>query len=351
VPEAPRPEAGAPARAVFVVPPGRPPSGGDLYNRFLLRALEAEGWPFETATLPRLVPGAFPPRTEFWIDSLYLPGLAAADPFGPDDRVFFIIHWLPSEEPGLAPGPAKALRRTEDRWLGRAAGFLATGPATRDRLRARGFTDKPILLVPPALCVRPEGPRRIPEGFSGLIVSSLTRGKGVPSFLEALGREIREDDGLLIRIAGRTDIEPETAAVCLREVAAHPLLGRRVVHLGFVPPEELGAEYSKSSVLISPSPAEAFGMAFHEARAFGLPVLALRAAYSAPFIEPGRNGLLFGSAAGLARGVRKLARDPRRMRALAVTAAESRPDAARSWTDAARSFLSLREGCAIFRGG
>lgn len=348
------PEAGAAAargQAVFVVPPGQPPSGGDLYNRFLLRALRAEGFGVEATTLDRLVTGAHPRRTEFWVDSLYIPALAAAAPFGPEDRVFALIHSLPSADPGLSPDAAGKLRRAEDRFFARTSGFLVTGPHTANALRGRGLGGRPILVVPPAPCVLPKGPLLPPDVFTGLIVSSLIRGKGVPDFLDALAREVRTADVFAIRIAGRTDIEPATASICLEAIDAHPLIRRSVVHLGFVPCEELGGEYERSSALISPSSSETFGMAFHEARAFGLPILAVRAPYSEPFIAAGRTGLLFESAAELARGTLGLVREPQRLRRLAASAAEARPATAHTWTDAARSFLSQRQGYAIFGHG
>lgn len=345
-------EAAARGDIIFVVPPGRPPSGGDLYNRFLLRALGAEGFRVESTTLRRLAAtGGYAPRTEFWLDSLYIREMVEADPFRPDDRVFFIIHSLPSADPGISPDTADKLRQAEDRLFARALGFLVTGPRTADALRERGFAAKPILFVPPAPCVLPKGPPVAPDIFTGLIVSSLIRGKGVPDFLEALGREVRATDVFAIRIAGRTDIEPETAAACLESIGVHPLLRERVVHLGFIPYEDLGGEYRQSSALISPSPAETFGMAFHEARAFGLPILAVRAPYSEPFIEDGRTGLFFESAAELAGGTLEVVRRPQRLRDLAAAAAERRPASAYTWADAARSFLGQRASYAIFRRG
>jgi glycosyltransferase involved in cell wall biosynthesis len=343
-------EAAARGDIVFVVPAGRPPSGGDLYNRFLVRALGAAGLPVETTTLGRLAAdGEYTPRTELWVDSLYIREMVEADPFRPGDRIFFIIHSLPSVDSGISRALAERLRRTEDRLFARASGFLVTGPRTAETLRDRGFGGRPILFVPPAPCVLPKGPAVAPDAFTGLIVSSLIRGKGVPEFLDALGREVLATDAFAIRIAGRTDIEPETAAACLETIGAHPLLRESVIHLGFIPYEELGGEYEQSSVLISPSPAETFGMAFHEARAFGLPILAVRAPYSEPFIEDGRTGFLFESAAELAGGTLELVRRPERLRGLAAAAAERRPAAAYSWADAARSFLGQRASYAIFR--
>jgi len=311
--------------------------------------LRDAGFGFETITLDRLARGAFLPGTEFWVDSLYIPELDEASPFGPDDRIFYIIHSLPSEDPGAPPGPAARLRQAEDRLFSRASGFLVPSPLAGERLEARGCSDRAILLVPPAPCVLPTGPHRQRTAFAGLIVSSLIRGKGVPDFLEALGREVTAGDNFEIRIAGRTDIEPETAASCLERVNAHPLLRTRIVHMGFIPCEELGREYEECSVLISPSPNETFGMAFHEALVFGLPILARRAPYSEPYISPGRTGLLFGSTTELARGTLELVRRPGRLRAIAASSEANRPAAAATWAGAARSFLSQRKSCAIFR--
>ncbi|HSA96431.1 MAG TPA: hypothetical protein VLJ16_10280, partial [Acidobacteriota bacterium] len=228
------------AGVLFVVPAGRPPSGGDLYNGFLLRALKEEGFAVERTTLARLAAGRPAPETELWVDSLYIPAVASAVPCGPRHRVFFIIHSLPSEDPGKTRREAAKLREAEDRAFRGASGFLVTGPRTGEVLKARGYVDLPVIFVPPAPCVLPKGRLEAPKIFTGLIISSLIRGKGVPAFLEALGRAIRPDDLLRIRVAGRVDIEPETAAACLGATNAHPLLRRRVTHLGFVRPEKLG---------------------------------------------------------------------------------------------------------------
>ncbi len=329
--------------AVFVVPEGHPPSGGDLYNRFLLNALRAAGFRFETTTLHRLTPRLYPAGTEFWVDSLYIPALGERNPFRPDDRIFFIIHSLPSADPGLSEEAAEQLRQAEDWLFPGASGFLVTGPWAGEALNGRGLDEVPVLTVPPAPCVLPKGPVVAPPVFTGLIVSSLIRGKGVPEFLAALGREVRTDDVFAIRIAGRTDIEPETAAASLVAVAAHPLLRKSVRHLGFVPYEDLGEEYGRSSALICPSACETFGMAFHEARIFGLPILAVRAPYSEPFVEAGRTGLLCETAGELPELTLEVARDPERLRELAAGAARARPAAAYTWADAARSFLKQRQ--------
>jgi len=334
---------------VFVVPPGRPPSGGDLYNRFFLEALKDEGFRFETAVWEDAGLDAPAGAEEVWVDSLYIPRLAEALRDAPrrGPRIFLVVHSLPSEDPGLGPEAAGGLRTVEDLLFARVTGFLATGRPTAESIGRRVGPAKPILLVPPALCVRPTGKVRVPDTCTGLIVSSLIRGKGVPAFLEALAGRVRPQDAFRLRVAGRTDIEPGTAAECLAAVRAHSGLRERVVHLGHLSLDEVAREYEGSSVFVSPSPREGHGMAFHEARAFGLPVLAIRAPYSEPFIAPGSTGFLYDSPDALARGLLGLVRRPERLRSLEA-AARRRP--ARTdylWPDAARSFLRQRTACAI----
>ena len=86
-------------------------------------------------------------------------------------------------------------------------------------------------------------------------------------------------------------------------------------------------------------------MAFHEGRAFGLPILAVRASYCERFIEDGRTGLLYGNATELAFGMLGLVREPKRIGKLARAAALAKPSAPYTWADAAGSFLKQRAGC------
>src|SRR5512137_2139830 len=125
------PEAGASgavAGVIFVVPPGRVPSGGDLYNRFLLEALRAEGLRFETAPLEEAGLAAFESFDEIWVDSLYIPELTGTlpSPGGRKPKVFLIVHYLPSEDPGVPPSRASKLRAAEDRLFGLISGCLST---------------------------------------------------------------------------------------------------------------------------------------------------------------------------------------------------------------------------------
>ncbi len=334
--------AAARAGAVFVVPTGVPPSGGDLYNRCLADALSRAGFRCRTVG-PEAMPVGRALPAELWVDGLFmgeLEGRLAPARAGRD--VFLIVHSLPSLDSALPARTARERRAAERRALDTASGFLVTSAYTRDVLRARGFRDRPIFVVPPATCViAPDGPRPTTR-FMGLVAGSLIPSKGILDYLAALRRLLRPPDDLTLRIAGRADIDPACASACLRTIETDPLLARAAVYLGPLPLERLRAEYAAANVFVSPSRTESYGMAFHDAMACGLPVLALRAPYSEPFIRHGRTGLLCPDAASLARATLSLARRPGRLAALARGADAARDERERrdyTWNDAALAFL------------
>jgi glycosyltransferase involved in cell wall biosynthesis len=144
-------------------------------------------------------------------------------------------------------------------------------------------------------------------------VSNLVRTKGVFEFLTRLGDRLAPGDEFRIRIAGRTDIEPAHAMACLRAIDTHVGLRGRVEFLGPVSLRRMKGLYERSSVFITASSLETFGMAAHEARAFGLPILGLRAPYLEDLVENGRTGSLGDTVEDLAVGALALIRAPERL--------------------------------------
>ena len=203
---------------VFVLPEDHTsPSGGNLYNHFLLRALRDEGLSFETTDLhealnhaQRGAPGVY------WVDSLYLSCLdELVMKRSPGQDIFFIVHHLPSLEPTRDEQVATLSEAQEQDILGQMTGFLVTSPFTKEVLVRRKLVSKPILVVPPALCLSPSGKKTEAAGFRGLMVSNLIRRKGILEFLEEPGRRLLRGDRFGIQVAGRFDIEPCYAEACL----------------------------------------------------------------------------------------------------------------------------------------
>jgi glycosyltransferase involved in cell wall biosynthesis len=125
--------------------------------------------------------------------------------------------------------------------------------------------------------------------------------KGGPALLQAF-RRVR-----LTHPDARLWIVSERAPAVLPDGAEH---------LGLVGPDRLAALYGRASVFALPTLREAFGLAFVEAMAFGLPVVAPRLEAIPEIVSDGEAGVLVppGDADALARAVRDLLGDPVRAR-------------------------------------
>jgi glycosyltransferase involved in cell wall biosynthesis len=176
------------------------------------------------------------------------------------------------------------------------------------------------------------------------MVGNLIRQKGVLEFLDCLGRRLKPGDLFTLRIAGRADIEPEYAARCLELLERHSRLKGRVAYMGPLPPAGIKRCYESSTVFITASSAETFGMALQEAMLFGLPVLALDAAYARRLLRSHLSGRLFRSIPALTDACLEYVRNPPALEALARRSRASSPPMTYDWADAARAFLDRFRG-------
>ncbi|MEK7466184.1 MAG: glycosyltransferase family 4 protein [Planctomycetota bacterium] len=110
-------------------------------------------------------------------------------------------------------------------------------------------------------------------GFTVLCVCRLYRRKRVEVLLKAAALLKGRIAGLRVRVVGDG---PEQGR--LRELHASLKLDGTVDWLGYVPPEELAAEYRSCNVFCLPSVQEGFGIVLLEAMAAGAPIVASRAA-------------------------------------------------------------------------
>ena len=136
---------------------------------------------------------------------------------------------------------------------------------------------------------------------------------------------IRDLDWQMLCI-GSLDRDPRNAR-SIRQMISAARLGRRITLAGEQPPRMVMRAYRAADVFVLPSFHEGYGMAFAEAMAHGLPIIAT-AAGAIPETVPREAGLLVppGDAAALARALRRVIAQP----ALAVRlAAGSRAAGAR----------------------
>jgi len=178
---------------VFILPEDHTsPSGGNLYNHFLLQALRKVGLFFKTVDFHQGLEHAqkgFP--GVYWVDSLYVGSIEELlMSRSPEQDIFLIIHHLPSLEPTDNDHVVAVSAAEEQDILKRMTGFLVTSAFTKDTLLCRKLLDKPILVVPPALCIHPSGRKTEAVGFKGLMVSNLIKRKGILEFLENLGKRL-----------------------------------------------------------------------------------------------------------------------------------------------------------------
>jgi glycosyltransferase involved in cell wall biosynthesis len=327
-------------RQVFVLPQDRrSPSGGNLYNRFLLKALRARGFAFSVLTIETALRDARRARpTRYWLDSLLLDRMAELRTLAAaSSECYVIVHYFPSLQPALGARARSAWRRLEDTAFTSADGFLATSDFAAAELAGRGTGTRPLLVVPPAPVVTP-GPaaRARAPGFRALMVANLVPGKGVLEFLEAFAPRAPGGD-FSLEIAGSGDADTPYAERCRRVVARHEALRGRVRFLGALSLASLRRAYERNTFFISASRMESFGMALGEARAFGLYLLAREAGNVANLVAA-PIGEVFTSDDTLAARAARIAGDA----ALAgrLRGAMPAPAPGASWGETAALFLA-----------
>lgn len=322
---------------VFALPAGSEEiSGGNLYNAQLIAAL-ARKRPVRVTDIAGCRADSERGRAGFYlIDSLDLDELARFPAPRPGQAFGLLVHHLPSLEPGMpADDPALAVERAA---LARCDVWIATSPFTAALLRERGHDPRRIVTVPPAAasCTRALPSPAPPFVFS--MVSNLIPRKGVLELLDALSSQLTAADAFQLELAGRADLAPEHAQACLARLQSEPLRSRGRF-LGAVPYAHVGACYERAAAFVSASKMETFGMALQEARAFGLPILALDRGHAREHFTHGVNGVLVQSIPELAQQLLSLVREPARMQALFAAAQRSRDPSAYTWDVAAEQFL------------
>jgi glycosyltransferase involved in cell wall biosynthesis len=143
---------------------------------------------------------------------------------------------------------------------------------------------------------------------------------------------------------GATDADPPYAQRVRRRIAA-PDLRDRVVVPGSVPIEEVGRLYRSADVFALCSFVDAYGMAWAEALAAGLPVVGWRAGNLPSLTEHGREALMAepGDIAGLASALRAITTDGV-LRDRLSAAARDRGRTLPTWRASAdRFFVAVRD--------
>ena len=336
----------------FVVP-GRLDqlTGGYLYDRNIVEGLRSRGRAVRLVELgPAADPAAFaaiPSGTAAVVDGLAFPRLAqvvAAE--ARRLRLVAFVHHPLAEETGLSKAEAERMARLEADMLPRFRGVLCPSRKTAAAVERYGIPADRIAVVLPGTA-KPTAYRRLRRGPARalLCVASLVPRKGHRVLVEALAR-LRHLDWRL-QCVGSLDRDPATTRAVRRKISAAGL-SRRVTLSGERQPATLTHAYRAADIFVLPSFHEGYGMAYAEAMAHGLPIVATTAG-AIPETVSREAGLLVspGDPGALARALRRVIAEPLLAARLAAgsRAAGARlpdwPQATKQWESALNRFAAL----------
>lgn len=255
-------------------------------------------WMFDGRGVARAVDRALQERPadmvlSYYHDGGYVPAVAARHgvPFG------YISTWQSYEKALAAPLrgiPEPFARGLKQRRVvaphRQASVLFATSEFTRDELiRFVGVDPERIVIC--RLGVAPrffDVPRSAPEQVTRLLFfGRIIPSKGVGDAIEALGQLAAQGvNGWQLRLVGQGD------PAWVREAAARCGIADRIELAPAAADDALCAELERAHVAVLPSHFEAFGLAFAEAQAAGLPVVAYRAGSVGEVVEDGVSGWL-----------------------------------------------------------
>lgn len=269
----------------FAVPPGLDdrtrPSGGNAYDRRIVRGLAAAGW----TVLLREISGRWP-----WPDAhslgalrntlrripdgalVLLDGLVAspADDVMTSEagrlRLVVLVH-MPLGH-GAADG---GVREREAAVLGAAAAVVTTSMwARRTLLELYSLPGDRVHVAEPGVDAAALAPGTETAGAL-LTVAAVIPAKGYDMLVDALGTltDVRWES----RCVGSLERDPVFVDRLRRRVVEGGMEGR-VCFSGPLSDDDLARSYAAADVLVLPSRAETYGMVVAEALAHGLPVVA-----------------------------------------------------------------------------
>lgn len=333
-------------------------TGGYLYARHLVDRLRARGLDVSVRELAGTFPAAderakeacaaalaaLPDGAVAVIDGLALAGFA--DCLAHEAarlRLLLLVHHTLAEETAAA---ARLFAAVEARLMPLAAGVICPSARTADAVAAYGVARARIALAPPGTMKpdRPVARRHLSGAMRMLSVGNLTPRKGHLALIEALAR--LSSRPWRLDIIGSLTRDPDTVAAVRRALAAHDM-DPRVRLLGERPQAALAEAYETADLFVLASYHEGFGMAFAEAMAWGLPIIATTGG-AVPETVPASAGLLVppGDVAALSAALARVMNEPTLYQRLALGAAATGAAladwdaAAERWLDGARRLLA-----------
>jgi glycosyltransferase involved in cell wall biosynthesis len=304
------------------------PTGGYVYDRQLLAALADIGAKVDARSLGDGYPDPSTRVLDCAADMLagladgqvvMIDGLAfgvmaeVARPHAERLRLVALVHHPLAQESGLSEARAAELLASESAALALARHVVTTSPATAAAVAA-GF-DVPrrrISVLEPGLSTRPAPeagrPARREPAHRLLAVGSLIPRKDYPTLLAAVAR--LADRALRLDIVGSPALDPACAASIEAEIGRLGL-GACVRLHGALERPALDELYAQADIFTLTTLHEGYGMAFAEAMAHGLPVIATGEGAVRDTVPPSAGMVLAtGDVTAVAEAIARLCDDP-----------------------------------------
>jgi glycosyltransferase involved in cell wall biosynthesis len=261
-------------------------TGGYIYDRKILAGLARLGWQVRVHPLDESFPEPTAAALAYAatvlagirigatvvIDGLALAGLGGLlRAHASRLEIVALIHHPLAYETGLDAARAARLHAAESAALERVHKIIVTSEWTKRALVDFAVDPRRVTVVEPgtdAAALRRPVPGAPPEL---LCVASLTARKGHAVLFDALAR-IGEREWHLT-CAGSLTREPALVRR-LQEQIDRSSLRARISLLGELAPEALGELYARADIFVLASYMEGYGMAFTEALAHGVPIVA-----------------------------------------------------------------------------
>ncbi|MEM6320748.1 MAG: glycosyltransferase family 4 protein [Bacteroidota bacterium] len=330
----------------FVIPdPNSFPSGGNIYNQNFLFALRKLGATVHALTWDFFKKNPYLSDAVYIFDTLYLPQLTELSKRQSNGRSYLLVHHLKSLFPPEGKSSQTVFLQEEKTVLQWVDGFMTTSAYTTNYLQRNGLS-QPIITIPPALTFSVVSSSvRQPAPINALLVANWVKRKGILTFLETLALKVLllKEQATTIHLVGAQHLEPAYTQQCQKLLTDAQLEEIVRVH-GAVPPNRISAFYQQSNLFISTSLMETYGMALQEAKAFGLPILAMRGGNIKQHITEGVNGFIFSEISALVQQLLHLGSHPKTLKRLLDGGQKSLTDNSYSWEVAATKSLHFLQG-------
>ena len=336
------------------------PTGGYIYDRRIIAGLKTLGWEVDLVGLGDGFP--FPDASTLACAQKALNAIEEGCPLLIDGLAFGVmpeiarqlalthplialVHHPLALEAGLSDVQAESFRHSETDALSHASQVIVTSPATaRTLVTGFGLPGSRVHVVLPGtnrlkVTSRSKSERDDPQRCLRLLsVGSITPRKGFDVLMASLA--LAKDLPWELTIAGDLSRDAHAPLQLVKDIERFGLHDR--VHLlGTVTSEVLDSLYLDADIFVLASRYEGYGMAFAEALAHGLPVIATTGG-AIPETVPSTAGILVepGDVAQFAQALRRIMTEARLRAALsagAIEAARSQPD----WDQSSESFSIL----------